>query len=841
MKRTLLKLACAFTCASFLLVGGLGILQSTSSNPNGQASSPAPAYAAIDPLLKQEMELRPGEKVRVIIELKDQLKPFTEVAAARMLAQESQLGLVALLQDLKASDIKQHWIINAISTKLPAGSIYEIATHPDVVRIWLDKEISLIQPAIALPAEDYGDHIINAPAMWQQGFDGSGIRIAILDTGIDDTHPDLQGKVVAAKDLTDDGTVDDLHGHGTHCAGIAAGAYNPETGISGVAPGAYLINAKVLNREGEGYDSWLLAGIEWSIEQNADILSLSLGRPQEDGSGRDPVSRALTNAVAAGHVVITSAGNSGPGEATITAPATAYGIIAVAASDNLDAIAGFSSRGPTGDGRLGIDIAAPGVDIIAPNAFWEQEQDHISKSGTSMAAPHVAGAVALLLQASLIEAPRPTIVSRTEWGCPDGQDSPRWPPQSIPVTHIIIHHTTTTNDATDWDTEVLNIWHYHANIKGWGDIGYHYLIAPDGTIYEGRAGGLGTRGGHAINWNDRSVGIAFIGTFCEVEPTEAALRSAERLIAWISAQKGIDPLGKDDDEIHYICGHRDVAATLCPGQKLYDLLPKIRQNVADLLKLDSPLTPAEIERALKNSADNLGHDILEQGTGRLDIKDAYHGLTAGILVSPHEWFVGRVIAPSIHTKSFTVINNSEEDVFLEITKSNLLDSQGYLNALLMDVPASLLIPAGRTATFDAQLTVLDVARPGTATGSIRVGDITIPVSVSVMQYVDVTRVELWGTVDEDALAILPLPVFRGGDWIYYALDVQVGVDQLNVSLAWDSPLLNDLDLYLFNPEGELAVPPLGGHPERASVYFPAVGIWTVAINASVLAATPVGY
>jgi subtilisin family serine protease len=246
---------------------------------------------------------------------------------------------------------------------------------------------------------DYGDDIINAPLVWDQGYDGSDVKISILDTGIDGTHPDLVGKVIAEEDFTDDGTTDDLQGHGTHCAGIAAGTYNTMTNVTGVAPGATLINAKVLNETGYGNTSWILSGIEWSIDRNADIMSMSFGDWQRDGTGRDLEAMAVTNAVNAGYVVVIAAGNEGPGESTIGSPAVAYGAIAVAASDSNDAIVDFSSRGPTGDGRVGIDVAAPGYKIIAPNAFWEGNVDYVLKSGTSMSCPHVAGAAALLLQA----------------------------------------------------------------------------------------------------------------------------------------------------------------------------------------------------------------------------------------------------------------------------------------------------------------------------------------------------------------------------------------------------------------------------------------------------------
>ncbi len=354
----------------------------------------------VDPFLAAEMREKPDEKIPVLIELKVQQKAPFDASKAKSLSIESQSALAASLESIQAENVEQHWIVNVISAKVAVQNIDDIAARPDVKKVWLDREIKLIEPVSALSASDYGDEAISAPQMWDIGYDGTGIKIAILDTGIDDTHPDLdEGKVVAENDFTDDGTTDDLDGHGTHCAGIAAGEFNFTTNMSGVAPGASLINAKALNQSGSGYTSWIISAIEWSMDQNADILSMSLGGLQQDGTGRDPESMAVTNAVNAGYVVVIAAGNEGPGKGTIGSPAVAYGAIAVAASNSSDGIADFSSKGPTGDGRIGIDVAAPGVSINSTNASWEIGDDYTVESGTSMACPHVAGAAALLLEA----------------------------------------------------------------------------------------------------------------------------------------------------------------------------------------------------------------------------------------------------------------------------------------------------------------------------------------------------------------------------------------------------------------------------------------------------------
>ena len=195
--------------------------------------------------------------------------------------------------------------------------------------------------------------------------------------------------------------------------------------------------------------------------------------------------------------------------------------------------------------------------------------------------------VILLLQAAAaIE--KPEVVSRAEWSCPDGQDSPGWTQQYANVTHIIIHHTATPNTDTDWAARVLSIWNYHTYDNGWGDVGYNYLIDPDGIIYEGRAGGDDVIGGHASGHNTGTMGVAFLGTFSDTEPTDAALDSAESLLAWKFSQNGISPLENSTDHAgsYYanIAGHRDLAATECPGEDLYLLLPTIRQNVYEIIQ-----------------------------------------------------------------------------------------------------------------------------------------------------------------------------------------------------------------------------------------------------------------
>ena len=190
--------------------------------------------------------------------------------------------------------------------------------------------------------------------------------------------------------------------------------------------------------------------------------------------------------------------------------------------------------------------------------------------------------------------PKPAVVRRTDWGCPDYQESPDWPPEYEPVTHVIVHHTVTPNSDTDYPARVRSIWTYHALSRGWGDIGYNYLVDPNGALYEGRAGGDDVAGGHAYPGNYGSLGLSFIGTYSDYPVPQPMLDSAADLIAWKADQKGIDPYGwgllvsSDPDNasdrwIRTISGHRDVWYTACPGDVLYGHMPMLRDEVASRL------------------------------------------------------------------------------------------------------------------------------------------------------------------------------------------------------------------------------------------------------------------
>ncbi|MFM9590851.1 S8 family serine peptidase [Streptomyces scabiei] len=266
-----------------------------------------------------------------------------------------------------------------------------------VRKIWLDGKVKATL--------DRSVPQIGAPAAHAAGFDGKGVKVAVLDTGIDAGHPDLKDRIEAVKNFSASADTVDRAGHGTHVASTIAGsgAASPSGATyAGVAPGARLLVGKVLDDSGEGDDSGVIAGMQWAVAQGAEVVNMSLGGT--DTPGIDPVEQAVNDLSArSGALFVIAAGNDGPGEGTIGSPGSAAAALTVGAVDRRDAIAEFSSRGPTADGFLKPDVTAPGVDIVAAEAAEGDMGDpaadgYVSLSGTSMATPHVAGAAAILAQ-----------------------------------------------------------------------------------------------------------------------------------------------------------------------------------------------------------------------------------------------------------------------------------------------------------------------------------------------------------------------------------------------------------------------------------------------------------
>lgn len=257
-----------------------------------------------------------------------------------------------------------------------------------VEQVWLDGRVE--------KSLDVSVPQIGAPSAWEAGFDGTGVRVAVLDTGVDADHPDLDGKVVAEANFSDAPTADDIDGHGTHVASTIAGSGAASDGQNrGVAPGAEILNGKVLDDFGGGSDSSVLAGMEWAVAQGADVINMSLGAGPTDGT--DPLSMAVNELTeSSGALFVIAAGNSGP--VSVSTPGTADLALTVGAVDDGDQLADFSSTGPrSGDYAIKPEITAPGVDIDAAEAGGS---GYVELSGTSMATPHIAGAAAILAQAN---------------------------------------------------------------------------------------------------------------------------------------------------------------------------------------------------------------------------------------------------------------------------------------------------------------------------------------------------------------------------------------------------------------------------------------------------------
>jgi subtilisin family serine protease len=244
---------------------------------------------------------------------------------------------------------------------------------------------------------------IAAPAAWARGLDGAGVTIAVLDTGIDATHPDLAGRLASGQDFTGSGDIIDRAGHGTFVASVAAGTGAASGGeYRGVAPAATLMVGKVLGPDGSGRESWVIAGMQWAASHGADVVSMSLGGPVTQGD--DPLSLSL-DALSEQYrtLFVVAAGNSSfsqPGTKDVTSPGSARDALTVGAVNGRDFLWSGSRNGLMGDGYVKPDITAPGVTVTAARASgtgWG-DSPYTSMTGTSMATPHVAGAAALLLQ-----------------------------------------------------------------------------------------------------------------------------------------------------------------------------------------------------------------------------------------------------------------------------------------------------------------------------------------------------------------------------------------------------------------------------------------------------------
>ncbi len=247
------------------------------------------------------------------------------------------------------------------------------------------------------PAATWG---LQATGVLQSSLTGAGVRLCVLDTGIDLQHPDFLTRAITQRSFVPGEAVDDGNGHGTHCAGTAAGS-RPRGGMPryGVAPDVALHVGKVLSNAGSGRERDIIAGMLWAIGAGCEVISMSLGRAVGVGEGPSPdYERIGQMALQKGALIVAAAGNESARRlghiAPVGAPANATAIMAVAALDQMLDVAEFSCGGINPAGGT-VDIAAPGVGILS--AAPRPEMYRILR-GTSMACPHVAGLAALLAQ-----------------------------------------------------------------------------------------------------------------------------------------------------------------------------------------------------------------------------------------------------------------------------------------------------------------------------------------------------------------------------------------------------------------------------------------------------------
>ena len=253
------------------------------------------------------------------------------------------------------------------------------------------EQVALVEQKAPISIEDvpstlaellpWGVNRIDAERAWNVTR-GAGIRVAVIDTGIDAKHQDLSANIAGGVSFVPGESYMDGNGHGTHVAGII-GARQNGSGVVGVAPNCNLFAVKALNNYGQGNYSWIISAVIWCIKNKIDVINMSLGGPGHVQALQNVCDYAFQNNV----LLVAAAGNSGPSDDTVAYPGRYDSVISVSAIDASNNIANFSSRGHQ------VDLAAPGVNILSTlpgNRYG-------IKNGTSMAAPHVAGAAALTI------------------------------------------------------------------------------------------------------------------------------------------------------------------------------------------------------------------------------------------------------------------------------------------------------------------------------------------------------------------------------------------------------------------------------------------------------------
>ncbi len=289
---------------------------------------------------------------------------------------------------------------------IPRGqSVEYLRGYRDAVNSLIDGLLAgaIGAPAAAAVVAETGANTwgLEATQVPRSRYSGAGIKVAVLDTGVDLQHPDLQGRNIQTASFVEGQPAQDGHGHGTHCIGTSCGPNMPaQSPRYGIAYGADIYAGKVLGNNGSGAEAGILAGVDWAIRSGCQIISMSLGAPIQPGQPYSQVFESVARrALQKGTLIVAAAGNESYRPARVAAvghPANCPSVLAVAAVDSEMEVASFSNGAINPNGGE-VNIAAPGVSVYST---WPMPRRYNTISGTSMATPHVAGIAALWAQAT---------------------------------------------------------------------------------------------------------------------------------------------------------------------------------------------------------------------------------------------------------------------------------------------------------------------------------------------------------------------------------------------------------------------------------------------------------
>lgn len=387
------------------------------------AAPPARAAGVVAPELARELRARgPGERIPVIVELSGgldagafavrdrRLRHTRLLVALRERAARALPPFRAALDAAGATDVRELWLVNGLAARIPAAAVAQLARRPGVASVRLDAVVQ-VAPSTTAATGTPGWNVsaVRAPELWSAGLTGAGAVIAGMDSGVDPEHPDLAGKWRGGAGGWFDpsgqhATPHDASGHGTQTMGIMVGGAASGTAI-GVAPDARWIAAKIFDDAGRGSLSGIHLAFQWLLDPDGDpatvdapdVVDASWTLASGAGACDLEFQADLLALEAAGVGVVLAAGNGGPGAATSESPANAPGALSAGAVDAAAAVATFSSRGPSAcDGGVFPTLVAPGVDVWTSDLSFGGFPSYAAVSGTSFAAPHVAGAMALL-------------------------------------------------------------------------------------------------------------------------------------------------------------------------------------------------------------------------------------------------------------------------------------------------------------------------------------------------------------------------------------------------------------------------------------------------------------